>query len=227
MKDLLVRKLKMYRNLLAVLFGYRAIWDTSEPFKTEINNLDANMKEIDEKGLSLKGSQSVSEEKKQMCQKMLGAALIVSGIGTAYASQIKDSGLKAKFDFTKSELAKGNEIEIYNRCAGISKAAEPILDKLLAYNMPANQLTILNQYTSAFDELISAPREVRKADKSIRKEMLVLYDECDTLLDERLDKMMLIYKESHPDFYLEYSNARVIGGWHKKNEEVGDAKPPV
>jgi hypothetical protein len=227
MEDLLLRKLKMYRNVLDVVNTHKNAWETSEPFKTEVDNLDVNVKDIDEKSQRLKGSQSVSEEKKQMCQKMLGAALVVSGTGAAYASQIKDMGLKAKFNFTKSELSKGNEKEVYNRCINISLAAEPILDKLLAFNMPADQLTLLNQAASAFDKLISAPREVRKADKSTKEEMKAVYDECDTLLDERLDKMMLIYKKSYPDFFIEYTNARIIGGWHRKNDDEGDANPPV
>jgi len=225
MEELLLRKLKMYRNVSDVLNTHKIVWETSKPFKMEVDNLDANVKDIDEKDQSLKGSQSVSEEKKQMCQKMLGAALVMSGAGTAYASQIKDMGLKAKFNFSKSELAKGNEKEVYNRCMNIAVSAEPILDKLLDFNIPADQLTILKQAASAFDKLISAPREVRKSDKSTKEEMVAVYDECDTLLDERMDKMMQIYKESYPDFFLEYSNARVIGGW-SRNKDKGEGEQP-
>ena len=227
MEELLLRKLKMYRNVSNVLDTHKNVWETSVPFTMEVDNLNTNVKGIDEKDQSLKGSQSISEEKKQRYQKMLGAAFVISGAGTAYASQIKDMGLKAKFDFSRSELAKGNEKEVYNRCMNIAVSAEPILDKLLAFNIPADQLTILKQTASVFDKLISAPREVRKSDKSIKEEMVAIYDECDILLDERLDRMMQIYQESYPDFFLEYSNARVIGGWHKKKDEDGDDKPEV
>jgi hypothetical protein len=225
MEELLLRKLKMYRNVSNVLNVHKNIWETSVPFTMEVDHLDTDITDIDEKDQSLKGSESISEEKKQTRQKMLGAALVISGAGTAYASQIKDMGLKAKFNFSKSELAKGNEKEVYNRCMNIAVSAEPILDKLLAFNIPADQLTILKQTATAFDKLISAPREVRKSDKSIKEEMVAIYDECDILLDERMDKMMQIYQESYPDFFLEYSNARVIGGWSRKKDEDGDAKP--
>jgi hypothetical protein len=31
--------------------------------------------------------------------------------------------------------------------------------------------------------------------------------------------MMLTYKSSHADFFLEYTNSRVIGGWSKKDDD--------
>jgi len=34
-----------------------------------------------------------------------------------------------------------------------------------------------------------------------------------------LTKMMLNYKISQLDFYIEYMNARIIGGWDKTEEE--------
>ena len=148
---------------------------------------------------------------------MIDAALIVCGAGKAYASQQKNNELKTKFNFSKSSLGKGNEKDICIRCVNISKAADAILNELLAYNMSSDQIKILNKAATAYDKLISAPRQVRKADKSTNQEIEVLYHECDILLNERMDNMMLIYKNSQPDFYIEYTNARHIGGWSKSD----------
>lgn len=219
MDELLLRKLKMYRNVLSTTTAHKDVWITSMPFKAEVDQLEANLKKIDLKSQKLVGSKGASGHKKQMSGEMLEAALIVCGAGIAYANQNNDKDLICKFDFTKSSLAKGNEKNVYNRCVSISIAAEPILNELMTYNMPANQLTILNLAAKEFDILIAVPREVLKADKSSKEELILIYDDCDLLLDKRMDKMMLIYQKSESDYFKEYTNARIIGGWHKKKDK--------
>ena len=67
--------------------------------------------------------------------------------------------------------------------------------------------------------MIAVPREALKADKSSKEELILIYDDCDLLLDKRMDKMMLIYQKSESDYFKEYTNARIIGGWHKKKDK--------
>jgi len=219
MDNLSLRKLKMYHDVQSVFNTHKQKWESSVPFKTEVETMDATVTAIEDKDKMLKGSESVSEEKLQTKELLLDTTLVICGVGIAYAAQIKDAGLKAMFNFTKSDLKEGNEKEIYTRCVGIGKAAEPILDKLLPFNLPPDQLTVQAEAASAFDKLIPAPREARTADKSIKEEMKILFKECDTLLNVRLDNMMLVYRKSYPDFYLEYTNARQIGGWSKGKGE--------
>ena len=66
-------------------------------------------------------------------------------------------------------------------------------------------------------------REKQKLLKSLGDRMEATFDQAMDLLYRRLDKLMLVYKKSYPDFYTEYQNARIIGGWGK-NEEEGDGE---
>ncbi len=218
MKNVLFRKLKMYLNVLSVLKAYIDVWVSSVPFKTEVNQFEANLIAIDKKTQALTGSEGVSENKKQMSRELMDAVLVVCGAGTAYASQINNMELKTRFNFSKSDLLHGNEKDFYHRCVNICKAAEGISDALQAYNLPTDHLQYLMTTAIAFDQLIAAPREVIKAEKSSKEEIEAFYEKCDIQLDERLDNLMLIYKNSQQDFYTEYANARQIGGWHKKKD---------
>jgi hypothetical protein len=220
MKDVFVRKLKMYRNVQSVLTARKPIWENFVPFVTTAAGLDALTGNIDAKSNEFKGSKSLSKEKEQASLTMRTAALVICGAGSAYASMQKDDGLKEKFNFSKSELKKGNEIEIYSRCLSIAKAAEPILQKLVDFNMPGDQITVLNDAAAAFNALLSAPRSVIKSDKSTNEELEKLFRECDVLLNDQIDKMMLTFENSQADFYTEYTNARAIGGWGKGKKEM-------
>lgn len=46
--------------------------------------------------------------------------------------------------------------------------------------------------------------------------MLKFIAVCDDILKLRLDKMMMLLKDSNPDFYNKYFNARYIGGWDER-----------
>lgn len=206
----------MYMNVQTVARKYEVVWSTSLPFKEEVISLEDYLESIREKNLEQTSSKSKSEEKKQVFKKLIDACLLVCNAGVAYASKKNDNGLKAKFDFSKTTLKQGNEIDICTRCTEIGEAAAPILTNLQEYNLPADQLTILSQTARSFEKLIAAPKEVRNTSKTARKDMYVLFEACDELLNERMDKMMELYKGNHPDFYNEYISARFIGGWSKK-----------
>ena len=218
MRSSLLRKLRMYINVQAVLLFRKNVWETSVAFTTEVDDLDDHIKNINAKNQQQKGTESISKAKKQGFENMIDTTLVICGAGTAYASRIKDDGLKATFDYSESDLKKGNEKNVLDRCVIIGRNAEPLLDKLVPQYMPAEQLTVQTESIAVYAALLNAPREVRTADKSIKEEMQVLFDECDTLLNERLDGMMLAYKKTNPDFYTEYINARYIGGWSKKKD---------
>ena len=217
MREILLRKQKMYLNALSVLRYYQSVWEASLPFKTDVDNLETIVQNIDLKSRNIIGSQGTSQNKKQVLKQMIEATLIICGVGIAYASHQNSNELKTKFNFTKSSLGKGNEKEVYIRCANISKAAEEIINELLAFNLSADHLKMLNNVATAYDKLISAPRQVLKADKSTNEEIKTLYSKCDVILNERLDNMMLIYKNNNTDFFIEYTNARHIGGWSKSD----------
>ena len=221
-------KLKMFRNVLSVLMTWVEIWKDLKAFTQDVNKLQLTSESIDKKNASIKGSKAKSAEKAQAGQKMLDMALIVSGAGYSYASHIEDDSLKTKFDFKKTTLNNGNELDVCSRCIGISEAAEPIREHLLEFNIKAEQLDNLPVFTAAFNKLITGPRATIRTEKSYREEIDVLFAKGDKLLDENIDRQMLAFKPMNPDFYTEYSNARVIGGWSKgKKDDEDPGAPPA
>ncbi len=221
MEDVLLRKLKMYHTVSSVLETRKPVWENSPAFSSDVNKLDSCIAKIDAKSVSITGSEKKSKEKQQAWQEMLDAALVVCGAGYAYADSIGDDGLKTQFDYNRSGLKTGNEKEACDRCTNIALVAEPIAKALSDFNMPAGGVDILNDAAAKYNRLISAPRTAIKGDKSTKEEMLQVFADCDKLLVEQLDKMMLPFENSQPEFYIEYTNARVIGGWSrgKKKEE--------
>jgi len=155
MNDLFNRKMKMYLNVLVVLKKYINVWTASVPFKKEVDQLETNLTTINTKSQKLQnGTQAVSENKKQLTQELLDATLMVCGAGTAYASQINDQELKSKFNYSKTNLQRGKDMDFYLRCLGVSKEADVIQEQLKAFNLPEGQLELLSQKSKDYDLLI-------------------------------------------------------------------------
>jgi hypothetical protein len=70
-----------------------------------------------------------------------------------------------------------------------------------------------------FQSLIVGPRETISARKTKTTNLKQLFASLDSTLYDRLDKLMVLFKTSHPDFYNEYRTARnliITSVRHKK-----------
>jgi hypothetical protein len=228
MENVLLRKLRMYNSSNTVLQSYGTVWANSVPFVNSVNLLIDCLDNIEVKDHDQKSTKAYTKEKKQMYVKMLDVALVICSAGYAYAGVINDDKTKENFGFTKSSLKDGNEKEIYKRCQKIGEDALLIANKLVDYNVTALIIKELTDAVAEFFKLMDVSRNVRQKTKSSKEEMKALYDECDRILNDIIDKMMLTYKATNSDFYLEYTNARIIGGWSKKDNESGnDDQNPI
>ena len=73
--------------------------------------------------------------------------------------------------------------------------------------------------------LLDKPQGVRRKSKTNKENMEKAFKRILDLLKDELDKLMLNYKVKYPDFYTQYSNARVIGGWKKKKDDEDEDTP--
>ena len=211
-------KLQMYDKTDFVLGKYESVWAAKPAFKEIVVLFRENKGLVYENESKQTKSASSSGSKIMARDNMLNLAQLVCNLGITYASSTSDKELMPKFNFSPSELKEGLEKEVSKRCDDISKAALPILDKLIDLGMPADQLDKLNVAVTDYQAVISLPQSIINASKSAKEDMLKYIAVCDDILKLRLDKMMLLFKDTNPDFYNEYFNARYIGGWSRKDD---------
>ena len=214
----LFHKLEMFIGTLIVLDDYKIVWIDNAPFKTEVDTIRDGLAQINDFLLYDGSTESVTAEKNQVLENMLLSTDTICEAGITNASKIHDDKLMAKFKFTPSDLRRGKEIEIYQRCMNIYDSAKPINEDLIAIGMPNHQLDEQHALCIKLYPLINGPHRVRKGGKSNKEEMIVVYDEIDMIYKERLDNMMKMLKAANSKFYTEYSNSRVIGFWKKKKD---------
>ena len=221
MKALLLRKLMMYKAVLAVLNVWSTIWNQLSAFTENHAHLNQYINDIEKKKESLRDSNTITEEKNQRLDEMIDLAGTTCGAGASYAKKKKDKALTMSFNYTASALESGTEDERYMRCLTIAEAAEPIKAELVKHNLTEDQFTEFKNLLPVVKELIKAPHLAIKGHKSTNTEMKQLFKDCDAFLKDELDRDMRTFRKTQRDFYAEYTTSREIGGWSKGNGKNG------
>jgi thioesterase domain-containing protein len=114
-------------------------------------------------------------------------------------------------DNAKLSLAQ----QIYN----LAEAQAPAL---VDYGLDAASIAAMHTAIEEYQAQIARPMGAIGIRKQKTTDLKHLFARLDSTLYDRLDKLMALFKDSHPDFYGEYRTARNYidtSGRHKKTEE--------
>ena len=92
-------------------------------------------------------------------------------------------------------------------------------DKITTYGSTTEAISELDKLEKAYIIYESKPREATVGKTAIIVSIATLFDEALKILENKIDKLVLQYKNSNPEFYTEYINARnVIENLHHKTK---------
>ncbi len=185
-------------------------------FKEKIVQIEAEV-EVQGKGLD-----GYAQDKAGKKEKMVRKALAVANQVFAYAEDKGDAVLKAKMDVSYSDLTAPRDAVIAQKCQGIHDEANAVIADIADYGIVAADLTELQALIDAYEGVISAPRVAITVRKGATEAIEALIKDGTTILTNRMDKLMSEFKDSKPDFYQEYFDARIVVNTGAKKEE-----PPV
>jgi len=133
----------------------------------------------------------------------------ICGPAVAYASSINDNTMKARVNFSFSDLHRERDENLPTRILGIIQALTA-LALIPASGITAGDVTEVTDLLAAYEAASDQPRAItvvkKTAGLSLRAEMKAAL----TLLSAQLDNQMLRYRSSNPGFYNGYLAARVV-----------------
>jgi hypothetical protein len=135
---------------------------------------------------------------------------VCSGL-KAFSAATGNTQLFAQVDFSRSDVARGREADVVNRCQtlwdlGTANAA-PLADK---YHVDAADLKALKTAVAEFSDVQPKPRQSKAAVSAATSELVKLFEKLDDVLYNQLDPLVEKFKTSEPAFYNEYKTARAI-----------------
>ncbi len=157
-----------------------------------------------------RSTSGATNTKKELKTELIDLLLVVIGALKSYAKDINDENLFSSVDFNLSDLERIGDSLLTDRgnlILGIANThAASILDKGVTMVMLGDLLTLVNEY----DASAVGPRNVISDKKTATEQLAVLVEETDEILNENLDGLILQFKTTNNDFFLNYFNNRTV-----------------
>lgn len=190
--------------------NHRAIWSPVKGFADAVSDLEEVVARIDVLLKVQEGKDGAAAEKAQALQLLGDAAYEIAAATRSCAVTSGNTFLAGQVDFTRSQVTDGRDATVAARCEGILDTANGVSDSLKDYGITTAKLTKLRQRIDAFNAVQTKPRQVTSSSSAATRELPGLFQQAIAVLEDRLDGLVVQFKESQPSFYNEYQSARVI-----------------
>ncbi|MFI5219001.1 MAG: carboxypeptidase-like regulatory domain-containing protein [Bacteroidia bacterium] len=155
------------------------------------------------------GPQGATASKEAAWNVMANTGNVIRSKVQNYASVAGKEDLFVNVNFSFSKLRKTRTNKAIDRANIIHAQATAELANLANYGVTQQSLDDYQDIIDIFEGLAGAPKRViseRKSATDILKR--TLFKRCEKVLNDQLDKAMENFKESAPQFYADYFNAR-------------------
>jgi len=203
-------RVTMFKTVASQLDDHSTIWNGMAPMQTAVTQFKAKIAGIDASAQKQE-LPSGAADNKAAARDALEDVLFLAceALGTlAHASNNHD--LAALVEVTPSSLDHLGEAELSNRAASVLAAAITRQTDLAALQVTQDNLNELEQALQDFNASREGPRQAT-TERMVQTESLPeLIREANEILREQIDRMVNLFRRSHPDFVAGYRGARVI-----------------
>ncbi len=202
----------MYDAVSSYLDRKSALWASIPKVGEFKNEFTLAVAQIDEVQYAQQQAQVfLGKTKTQIKSVVSEKADILNDSLEAFALVTANEKLRVQMDATYTDLNRLRNAEFSPAVQAIIAAAEDNMEVLTAeYGVTAEQVEGLKTDLNEFLAINGQPRAYKIASVEATKSLEQLIDEADEILNNKLDKVMSLFKRRDPGFYNGYIAARVI-----------------
>jgi hypothetical protein len=218
----------MSQATLETIERHQSKWSGIAGFAEAVNVLEATAQAIQDRAREQSAPTGHAAAKQEAFQAMVQSGFLVCSGLKALASAGGNPQLSSQVDYSRSNLARGREADVVNRCRtllglGQANAAAPAAK----YNISAADLDALETAITEFTTQQPRPRQGRAASASATRELATLFARLDEVLANRIDPLMEKFLQTDAAFYNEYQTARAIVDVSASREHKAAVVPTV
>ncbi|MET0752768.1 MAG: carboxypeptidase-like regulatory domain-containing protein [Pyrinomonadaceae bacterium] len=173
-------------------------------FKTKIVAIGAAAQEIE---LPLTGLTAGKKASKQdLCELAADTASLIY----AFAETNGNAALKDGVDYSLSALLRTKDSLLALRCQNIHDKGVENKDALEDYGVTTKALADLQAAITSYTATSPKPRAARSQRSTLKNNVVQLFREADNILKNQMDKLIVAFRKTHPDFYNTYFKLRDI-----------------
>ncbi len=227
MNDKQNAKLNMAQRVLETMTRYQAVYSKIAPIAEAVSMLNksiSNIREAQKEQGSVNIPASTLQKREiesqmiQLCVKIANV-LYVIGFSTDNKDLITLHGL------SENNFYRLNDNSSLALAGNILDFSKKYVDQLKEYGITETESSALSKAIDKFKSLIAKPMDTIGERKQKTTNLAQLFAALDSLFYDKLDKLMVLFKQSEPEFYGEYRTARniILSVKHKKKEDTGTA----
>jgi hypothetical protein len=222
MNDKQNAKVSMAQYVLDTSKSYAAVYSDMPPMVAAVKELETNIADILETNKSL-ATVSVpisSLEKREAESQMIDLCVKVAKALYVIGFSTGDKVLMSLLGMSPSRFYHKDNTTAMTLALQISDLAQAHASELTDYGYTPEKLTAIATAIETFRSLILKPRETIGVRKQKITNLKQLFASLNSTLYDKLDNLIVLFKDSHPDFYGEYRTARNLiqtSARHKKS----------
>jgi hypothetical protein len=194
-----------------VLEDNKPVWTGNQAFQKSVTKFRGYLTKstglVTQMSIGTKGATEVKGSKRDV---MIAQTLVLGGKLHAFATDAGDTELAAKTDVTASDLRKLRDGEVGSACHAIQELVEAHVADLTDDGVTAADVTALQQAINDYSGVTGKPRQKRTENSAAIGQLSDVVRRTRGVLEGELDKRMLQFQVSAPEFYESYVNSRRI-----------------
>lgn len=225
MNKLQVSKLAMYYSVISASEEKKSVWESNTPFASSIGLFTQKVQFIesyqDRQTADLLGITSLKNEKKK---ELISLILFAECRLKSFASADDDIGLSNSLGFNSTKLKYMYDSKLPSVANSLIELAAEHIDSLAPYGITEEWLTNFKNTASNFSAESLKPRNAITQKKLATEALTDLFKEADSILRDRLDNDIIVFKTDDPEFFKHYFKARkIIDKGHRRIIVKGSA----
>lgn len=218
--------LTMYKTVCSILKSAGTILVGLSGSQEKIEAFSGILNQIEQKETELKTLTAGKTQSKRSAEKELVDEIFkICQAMLLFSKSAKNLELAAKTKVTKTELLRLRDSELLAKVREINSLAKINESNIAGYGITNERLTALEEMINSYESKILS-KETSFADKTAaRGELTALFKSADELLKTELDRFVELVKDSSPDFYNMYKEARYIRNLGVRHNGVEEEQP--
>lgn len=211
MRDTLENKLSMYEAVLTVLNDNAAITGTVPAFAPAITEFQAavdNAKVQEQKRIDARKGKTATKHADE--DALIAVAMKIANALRVHGRRTNDERLKEVGGITRSYLYGLRDAALPDYCQVVHDTADPIAIDLADYGITPADITDLQDRITAYRQASGDSVGGLAVQVSARIALEAAFRTADDVLKNDLDPLVDMLRETQPDFYNTYIDARVI-----------------
>jgi len=223
MNDTQENKRRMYIAVQIACNRFQDVWSGMPGFVNIFGKFETTIADIDIQSQIQEGKTTgITENKQKEEDEMIQISLQVAAGVFVHALEIGDNELKRKVNYSPHDMHASRDTVLMDKCQVIHDTASTVVADLADYGITPDTLAQQQKEIDDYAAIIGQPRNAIGTRATATARLIELFKQGDGLLKNKLDKLMINYQNSNPEFYNQYHSVRKIvnlGTRHQQEPE--------